>query len=81
MKVRVLMFAGARDLCENDSVDVTLPERATIGDLRSALLSDFPPIGRILPYCRFAIDESYVKDDVVVESDSEIACIPPVSGG
>lgn len=81
MKVRILMFAAARDLCDRDSVELNLPEGVRIGDLRTALLSALPQLQGILPYCRFAIDERYANDDDVLESAAEIACIPPVSGG
>jgi molybdopterin converting factor small subunit len=81
MKVRILMFAAARDLCDRDTVELNLPDGARIRDLRTELVSALPQFQGILPYCRFAIDERYANDDDVVDSAAEIACIPPVSGG
>jgi molybdopterin converting factor small subunit len=40
-----------------------------------------PELLGLLPSCRLAVDCCYVNDDAAVSADSEIALIPPVSGG
>lgn len=81
MKVQVQMFARARDLAGGESVELTLPEGATIGELRRNLAAEVPALGTILPHCLFASDTEYVRDDTPVGREAKIACIPPVSGG
>jgi molybdopterin converting factor subunit 1 len=81
MIVRVRLFAGPRELVGATEVAVELPEEGTIAELRSALAEQLPALARVLPQCRFAIDADFAPETAVVSPTSEIACIPPVSGG
>jgi sulfur-carrier protein len=80
--VNVRLFAHARELAGGESVCVSVSERATIRELRQALLVRLPAAAELLRRSMFAIDNEYVGDEVLLPDDaSEIACIPPVSGG
>ncbi|HTM54045.1 MAG TPA: MoaD/ThiS family protein [Pirellulales bacterium] len=81
MKVRVRLFAVARELSSCDSLEIELPEGSTIGDLRAAVAKRVPAIQEILPGVMFAIGTSYASNKTPLEPDAEVACIPPVSGG
>ncbi len=81
MKVTVKMFAAARDAVGQDVVELELDQDATVKELRSTLLSDYPSLEPLLAQTLFAIDAEYVTDDMVISKDADIACIPPVSGG
>lgn len=80
MRVTVKMFAAARDAV-GQSVAVELRDRATIADLRDKLIIDYPQLADLVRRAMFAVDASYASDDSVISSESEVACIPPVSGG
>jgi len=81
MKITVKLFAGVRELAGQSEVVAELARGATIGDLRKCLNNDFPRLGPYLSHAMFAIDSEYATDDLLVQEQSEIACIPPVSGG
>jgi molybdopterin converting factor subunit 1 len=81
MKVRILLFAAAKDLARNSSVDVDVSADSTIGELRTVLAESYPTLRSLMQMSRFAIDHQFVADDTRVSSGSEIAMIPPVSGG
>lgn len=81
MTVRVKLFAAARELAGRDELAVDVDDRATVGDVRRAAESLVPGLRRILPHALWAVDAEYAGDAVVVTGDSEIALIPPVSGG
>jgi molybdopterin synthase sulfur carrier subunit len=81
MKLTVKLFAAARELAGQDSVEVDLPAGATIGDLRRQMGEQFPSLAPLLPHAIFAVDAEYVTDDTPATENAEIACIPPVSGG
>ena len=81
MNVRVLFFALARDLTEKDIVELPLRDGATVADLRSKLLAQFPSLATILPRSMIAINQQYASDEQVIPPQAEVACIPPVSGG
>ena len=81
MKVRVQLFAIAKDLAGRSAVDLELPEPATVADLRQALaeaVADLRPIARHLS---FAVNADYALDVTKIPFGAEVACIPPVSGG
>ena len=81
MKVSVKLFAAARELAGADSVAVTLAEGATLGDLRRELQALYPALAPLLPHVMFALDSEYAGDETPLREQTEIACIPPVSGG
>jgi len=79
--VRVKLFAVAKDLIGNESLEVELPEFSTVSQLRTALESQFPQLSTIISHLMIAVDAEYANDQTVLTENSEIACIPPVSGG
>jgi len=80
MALTVLYFAAAREAAGTGREE--LPERpATVGALREILARRHPPLARLLPRCRIAVDEEFASDDGPVPDGAEAAVIPPVSGG
>jgi len=81
MIVRVKMFAAAREIVGSGEVVVDVPDGATVADVRDSLVAQMPELGQILPHARWAVAREFAGADVVVMEESEIALIPPVSGG
>jgi molybdopterin converting factor subunit 1 len=81
MKVRVKLFAVARELVGRDRVEIELPEQPTIGQLRDALAVQMPALAGLARHVMFAIGTQYADDRAVIGEASDVACIPPVSGG
>jgi len=82
VRVRVLLFAGPRELLGAPSVELALPAPARARDVRAALLAAGPPrLRALLPHCLLAVNEVVVDDDCAVRATDEVALIPPVSGG
>ena len=81
MRVRVKLFAAAKQLAGQVVVQVELPESATVADLRRQLAVRFPALRHWVPHLLFAVDHRYATDDVSLAPDAEIAGFPPVSGG
>jgi molybdopterin converting factor small subunit len=81
MIVRVKLFAAARELAGSDEVFVEVRLPATISDIQSAILLAYPALKTILPHCLWAVDASYACGSHAIAETSEIALIPPVSGG
>lgn len=81
MIVRVRLFAAVRQAAEGDSIEVELPEGATIGQVRAGLIERLPAMAELIRRAMFALDAQYARDGQVVPPDAEVACIPPVSGG
>ena len=81
MIVRVQLFAVARELAGQRELAVEVPQRATIADVRAALLAVVPELADVLDHCRFAVGNEFVNNETLVASHAELAVIPPVSGG
>ena len=81
MKLRVKLFAAAKDLARADSVTIELPDNATAANLREALATQVSALETILPHALFAVDANYADDATVLTEQSDVALIPPVSGG
>lgn len=81
MKVSVKLFAVARQRAGAGAIEVEIPPSATVGQLRAALAEQFPPLKDILLHSRLAVADEYAGDTTPILATSEIALIPPVSGG
>ena len=81
MTVQVRLFARARDLAGTASLSIELPAGATVADLRRFLAETHPALAALLPRCAIAVANDFAGDDRQLASSSEIALLPPVSGG
>ncbi|MBI3838951.1 MAG: MoaD/ThiS family protein [Planctomycetia bacterium] len=81
MNVRVRLFAVAKQLAGQDLIILQLPERTTLRQLREKLAAEVPQLAAVLPHILFAVGSEYANDSSLISADSEVACIPPVSGG
>jgi molybdopterin converting factor subunit 1 len=81
MKVRVRLFAVAREVAGANEVEVELPSGGTAGELRAALVERWPALAAVLKLSRIAVNADFAGDDRVLSESDEIALIPPVSGG
>jgi molybdopterin synthase sulfur carrier subunit len=81
VNVRVRLFALARQLAHSDVIVLSLPESATVRDIRECLARTCPALAGLVPQMLIAIDSEYCDEATSVTAKSEVACIPPVSGG
>lgn len=85
MIVRVRLFAVAREAAGAEFVEVELPTSEgaspTVADLRRAFLARLPALQYAAKQLLFAVDGDYATDATRVSATSDVACIPPVSGG
>lgn len=85
ISVPILFFAKARELVGKSSSILALSQSPNItGDkLLAIILEKFPQLNNISNNLVLAIDQEYTDPQQVLELDrnSEIAVIPPLSGG
>jgi molybdopterin converting factor subunit 1 len=77
----VRLFAVARQIAGRDSVELDLPDGATVAALREQLAAQVPQISATLSRMLIAINAQYAAEKALVPPNSDVACIPPVSGG
>ncbi len=81
MKIRLLAFATAAQALGAAESSIELPAGASVGDLRRALALRFPELARRLPTLALAVDGELAPDAAPLADQSEVALLPPVSGG
>jgi molybdopterin converting factor small subunit len=81
MKVRLRLFALARDLVGSPALEVELPNGSAIADLRQAMSELAPAIVPVAKSAMFAVSAQYVSNEFILKDGDEVACIAPVSGG
>jgi molybdopterin converting factor subunit 1 len=80
VKVRVRLFAGLRERSGTGSVEVELPEVATVADVWPAA-AQLVPLGDQPAGILFAVNRRYADPAQQLTDGDEVALIPPVSGG
>jgi len=81
MIVKVLLFAAARDAVGESSLEMAIDDTACVGDLRQALVEQYPSLAPVLSRCSVSVDREYSTDDRSLYHGAEVGLIPPVSGG
>ncbi len=75
----VRLFAGLVDLLSTTELQLALPNPCTVHELEQRLRQEFPALDHAV--FRIAVDQSYGQAEQVITDSSEVALLPPVSGG
>ncbi len=81
MTVRTLFFASYRDLLGVESMDVHVPEGATVTDLVQRLRERGEPFASLPSDPPVAVNRSWAPGETRLEEGDEVAFLPPVAGG
>jgi molybdopterin converting factor subunit 1 len=80
VNINLLCFGITRDITGSAHVQLEIPDNTRVAALRHLLAELYPALCS-LSSLMIAVNEEYANDDVLLTPDSEIALIPPVSGG
>jgi molybdopterin converting factor subunit 1 len=81
MKVSVLLFAATREVVGKETVELELPDVATVASAKTALLQAHPALAGRAGHLLWAVNHEYAADSCVLHATDVVACFPPVSGG
>lgn len=82
MHVTIRLFAGLAEVIGTSSLPFHIhSEPVTAGRLKELLSASYPDAAAQISVSLVAIDREYAPDDSIISEASEIALIPPVSGG
>jgi sulfur-carrier protein len=81
MKVRAQFFAQLRDVSGVSDMTLELPEGATVADLLAELYGRTPELRRWEKNILLGSGVEFVDRNHVLQSEEEIAIMPPVQGG
>jgi len=81
MIVKINLFAAAKEIVGEKTVEFVLEDAATLGDLKQAFVKQYPAATELVGRSAFSVDEDYARDESVLHPGVEVGFIPPVSGG
>lgn len=81
VKVRVLFFGAARDVVDQNPLEISLAAPATVATAFQSLVQKFSELERFGRSLLFAVNQEYATPDTLLKDDDELAVFPPVSGG
>src|ERR1700751_444261 len=81
MRGTLLYFAAARERPGLARETVALREGATAADAREAACAAHPGLRAVAERLRLAVDQEFASGEKPLRDGSEVAFIPPVSGG
>ena len=79
--VTVLFFATLRDRAGTKSVQIEVPEGATVRELKENIARQYPGTAPLLKAVLIAVNHEYASEDTVLPANAEVGMFPPVSGG
>jgi MoaE-MoaD fusion protein len=81
MRLRVLFFGVLKDLAAKSSDAIDLPEGSLVRDLLAHYASQSPGLQASMASIAVAVNHEYAAPETVLQSNDEVALLPPVSGG
>lgn len=79
--VRLLAFAGARDVLGAGEMTLALAAPCSAGELLAEVCRRYPALQPWRASIRVAVNGTYARPDDPVTFGDEVALIPPVAGG
>ena len=81
MKITVRLFAGAAQQAGVRTLALELNEGADVAAARDALLNKMPQLKALCDVSLWATETEVLDERTLLKPGSELAMIPPVSGG
>ncbi|HWP58842.1 MAG TPA: molybdopterin converting factor subunit 1 [Candidatus Acidoferrales bacterium] len=81
MKVKIRLFAILREKAKTGEITKEVEPGTTVAELWRLLQQDYPALD--VPGVRllYAVNQSYVGGEYVLQEMDEVVFVPPVSGG
>lgn len=81
MKVRVLYFAGAREIVARAEESVNLEDGASLDDFSRELFRIHPALGKLAGAVRFSVNLEVSSGGTALREADVVGVLPPVAGG
>jgi molybdopterin converting factor subunit 1 len=79
--IKLLFFANLRDRAGINSIDLEIPDKMTVSELKEKIAREYPGLQPLMESVVIAINREFAFDDFNVPDRAEVALFPPVSGG
>ncbi|MCB0631651.1 MAG: MoaD/ThiS family protein [Saprospiraceae bacterium] len=80
MQITIVGFGIAKDILGNNTIEMELPEAASVKQMKASLLEEYPDFQKLRSLA-IAVNNEYAPDDLILNGRDDVVLIPPVSGG
>jgi molybdopterin converting factor small subunit len=81
MRLRLLAFATASDVLGTEEVAIEVGDGLDVSGLRTELARRYPALQPLWPRLAIGVDGVIADAETPLREGSEVALLPPVSGG
>ena len=81
MEIRVLFFGVVKDLIGRPAESLTLPAGSVLGDVLAHYEARIPRLKALSSSLAMSVNQEYAGREAKLNSQDEVALLPPVSGG
>lgn len=81
MIVKVVLFAQAKEVVGEPTINLVLADEANVGELKQTLVEHYPGLLNVMDKSVISVDREYADDERALYHGAEVGVIPPVSGG
>lgn len=81
MNIKVTLYYHLKEKAGTGSLDIALPDRSTIRDLKIILESQHPALKTHMDNVMMVMDKKIVLDEDFLKDNAEVAFLTPVGGG
>jgi len=81
MKVKVLYFAGAREIVAKGEEVMEVKDGASLDDFSAALFRAYPGLGKLAGSVRFSVNLEVAGGRTTLHESDVVGVLPPVAGG
>ena len=78
--MKILAFGIVKDIFSDSMIDIDLNNESTVEALQALLEKEYPQLNQLGSYM-IAINNEYASAGDTIQTNDEVAIIPPVSGG
>ncbi len=78
--VNILLFGITKDLVGTQKLSLDIPKSTNVAEFKKILTDRHPELIE-LNSLAIAVNSEYANDGIILQSNDEVALIPPVSGG
>ncbi|MEM5774397.1 MAG: MoaD/ThiS family protein [Anaerolineaceae bacterium] len=81
-EIIILLYANLREKAGTNRLQMTIPDQATVADLKKMLKFEYPAMGPQLANVVVLVNKHHIfTDGDVIPANAEVTFLPPISGG
>lgn len=81
IEVKLLFFAGQRDIVGQSAMSIRLEPGTTLAMLWERLTAEYPALQKYTGHLLYAVNQEFSTPAAILSNGDEVAFVPPVSGG